>query len=250
MKYLRYVSIILFKLFAKVFGLAWFFVALPFRGYARNAVYNYVLQNKLHLPRLMEREPEWDEDKRVWLLKDIHGIHAHNDIAIVGSITYRKISKLEYLFVFWFLWGWLDDDANHDTMNGFKREGMVYGNTFDLGDARSLYPQFELKESWAWLARNTAYNFNYMLEECAEDSKWFFYHRVGDWHFGYIPYTNSTRKGRMVWFSEDIDKVDQMSGNICYKEDAIAKIQKDTLINRWVYIGCFIIGLILEYYYG
>lgn len=30
------------------------------------------------------------------------------------------------------------------------------------------------------------------------------------WHFGYIPYSNSVRKGRLVYFSEDIDKIDKI----------------------------------------
>ena len=28
-------------------------------------------------------------------------------------------------------------------------------------------------------------------------------------YFGYIPYSNSSRKGRLVWFTEDYDKLDK-----------------------------------------
>jgi len=49
------------------------------------------------------------------------------------------------------------------------------------------------------------------VKECEENSKMFFYKRFTtkyfDWHFGYIPYSNPSRKGRMVWFTEDIDKI-------------------------------------------
>lgn len=90
-------------------------------------------------------------------------------------------------------------------------EGMVYGNAFDLGDVRAKYPQWIWEESLAWFNRNTGYNSNYMDEECAEGDDKYFYHRFAtkyfDWHFGYIPYSNESRQGRMVWFTEDIDKV-------------------------------------------
>ena len=95
----------------------------------------------------------------------------------ITNIKYRKISKIEY-YIARSLWKWVDDDSNHDTMSGKDRtaEGMVYGNAFDLGDARAEYPQFEWKESFDWFLRNTGYNSNYMDEECAEnDPKYFYY---------------------------------------------------------------------------
>ena len=207
MKYLRYIGILLFKLFNKVFGLFWFWVAVPFRAYARNTVYNYVLENNVHLPRLYDRNPNLIGD--CYYLDDIHGVSVNNDIELQGKIKYRKVSAVEYYIVLFLLWGWVDDDSNHDTMSGGKREGMVYGNTFDLGDTRGEYPQLNFKESALWLIRNTAYNFNYMLEEIAKDSPMYFYVRFPSigWHFGYISYSNPTRKGRMVWFTEDYDKV-------------------------------------------
>lgn len=204
-------------------------IAFGIRKYTRNTVYNYALQNDVWLPRLLEREPKLIGDK--YVLKDIHHVKERNTIEISGYIKYRKISKLEYLLARPF-WKWVDDDSNHDTMNGGDRtaEGMVYGNTFDLGDARGEYPQFKLWESWLWFKRNTGYNANYMDEECAEgDSKYFYYltkekHWTPTlkkwngipyiafyktyWHFGYIPYNNSTRQGRMVWFTEDISRID------------------------------------------
>ncbi len=208
MIYLRYITIIIFKLVAKVFGLLWFYVVYNFRGYARNRVYNYVLQNKIYLSRLTDRKPVLKSG--YYILEDIHKLKERNDIDVKGRIKYKKVSWLEYQFCFWFIWGWVDDDSNHDTMSGDKRKDMIYGNSFDLGDTRAKYPEFKLKESTLWLLRNTAYNFNYMLEECLPDSKYFFYNRFTnkyfDWHFGYLPKGNK-RAGRMVWFTEDIDKV-------------------------------------------
>lgn len=203
MKYLRYVSIILFKLFAKVFGLLWFWVVVWFRAYARNRVYNYVLQNDVYLKRLLEREPE-ETSVGTYYFKNVHNVKHQ------GYLDKRYVSKLEYYFCFWFIWGWVDDDSNHDTMSGGVREDMVYGNTFDLGDCRARFPELNFVESWKWLQRNTAYNFNYMLEECLPTNKNFFYYRftnkLFDWHFGYLPEGNK-RAGRMVWFTEDINKV-------------------------------------------
>ena len=52
-----------------------------------------------------------------------------------------------------------------------------------------------------------------MLEEIREDSKYNFFKVIKIFGFttiwGYIPYTNSTRKGRMVYFIEDLDKIDE-----------------------------------------
>ena len=204
MKYLRYITIALFKLVSKIIGIPLFYIAVPFRAYARSVVYNYVLENKIYLPRLLERKPKFSSG--YYTLSDVHNVNR------LGYIRYRKVSKLQYTLVLWLIWIWVDDDSNHDTMSGGEREGLVYGNAFDLGDVRKHFPEFEFVESSKWMLRNTAYNFNYMFEEVAEGSKQAFYHRITtrffDWHFGYIPYTNSVRKGRAVWFSEDIKYLD------------------------------------------
>ncbi len=208
MKYLRYISIILFKTLSKVIGLFWYWIALPFRGYARNTIYNYVLQNNIHLPRLYERNPELKDG--YYDLDDVHGVASTNGYDVNGLIQYREVDIVEYYLVLWLLWIWLDDDSNHDTMSGDYIPYKIYGNSFDLGDMRAQFPEFEIVESTKWMIRNTAYNFNYMFEEIAEDSEYNFYikfEKIG-WHFGFIPYTNSTRQGRLVWFSEDYDKLD------------------------------------------
>ncbi len=204
MKYIRYASIVLFKILSKVIGLLWYWIAVPFRGYARNTVYNYVLENNIYLPRLIEREPVLVKDK--YMLKNVHKVKHQ------GYINYRKVNKLEYYLVLWLLWIWVDDDSNHDTMSGKYINGKVYGNSFDLGDLRAKYPEFEFKKSSLWLIRNTAYNFNYMFEECDVNSKNFFYihfEKLGI-HFGYIPKgvtDRNKRVGRLVWFKEDYDRL-------------------------------------------
>lgn len=203
MKYLRYLAIIIFKLFCKVFGLVWYYIAVPFRGYSRNVVYNYVLQNNIHLPRLYERSPTLENG--IFWLKNIRNVQQ------VGYIKFRKISKFEYYLVLFLLWGWVDDDSNYDTHDGTQDENpKKYGNAFDLGDALKHNPTFDFKKSSLWNIRNTAYNFNYLFEEIAENSQYNFYIKFEKlkWHFGFIPYSNSTRKGRLVWFGEDYDKLD------------------------------------------
>ena len=204
MKYLRYVAILLMKIIGKVVGLAWYYVAVPFRGYSRNVVYNYVLQNDIHLPRLKERMPQLVGD--IYRLKNIRNTYYD------GYIQYRKISSFEYCIVLWLLWVWVDDDSNYDTYDGIRAERPEwFGNAFDLGDMRAKIPMFDFKRATLWNYRNSFYNFNYMFEEIAEDDSNNFYIKFPKlgWHFGYIPYTNSTRKGRMVWFSEDYDKLDK-----------------------------------------
>jgi hypothetical protein len=150
----------------------------------------------------MQREPELLN--KHYILKNIRNTY------LDGVIKYRKISLLEYYFSLFVLWGWVDDDSNYDTYDGVSSEDKVmYGNAFDLGDARAKYPLFNFKRSSLWNIRNTAYNFNYLFEEIAKDNPNNFYVRFPKlgWHFGYIPYTNSERQGRMVWFTEDYDKI-------------------------------------------
>lgn len=112
-----------------------------------------------------------------------------------------------------FIWVWFDDDSNYDTHDRkpeVETDVKPFGNTFDLGDMRANYPVTNLQRTFLWVTRNTFYNFNYMFEEVRENDKNFFYvqfPKLG-WHFGYIPYTNSKRCGRLVYFSEDFDKLD------------------------------------------
>lgn len=262
MKYIKFACKALFKLFTKVYpyipllilaiGLynygfsityKWFIpfiiwvhlgIAYALRGYSTHIVFNYVLQNNIWLPRLLERKYVLGEDGiyRPTVIK--------NGVLMKGYIVKRDVSYVLYQFVLWVLWIWVDNDSGRDTASqaftGKLANGEVwkwlpkflrniakkeyeymlstplhYGNVWNLGDARKdNCPEWHFMGSLYWLIRNTAYNFNYMFEECAKDSKDYFYiqfPKLG-WHFGYIPYTNSERQGRMVWFSEDYDKLD------------------------------------------
>lgn len=186
-------SYLAFELFRKVFGLVWFYVAVPFRKYARNTVYNYVLQNDIYLKRLLER-PILPLENGQYYINPYHGTNG-------GYIKYRKISLVEYQLVYWLIWGWLDDDANYDTfdqgyvdtilnnerMKWFPKqllkgcEGKQFGNSFDLGDKRSK--EFHFWGSTLWNIRNTAYNFKYMqaVEEPSKEM-----HNVKFSIFGYL----------------------------------------------------------------
>ena len=208
-KYMRYAGILVWTLFRKYFGLVWFYVALPFRKYARNVVYNYVLQNGLYLKRLLERpilSMTVSPGVLSYKIAPYHGTDG-------GYINHRKVSWLEYQLVYWFIWGWLDDDSNEDTfdkghvatiMRGerlrwFPKKCLEsvpevqYGNSFDLGDARE--PAFHFWASTLWLWRNTAYNFKYMQWE-ENRPEMLFYHVVGGLGFGYLP--SGRNKGRLV----------------------------------------------------
>lgn len=191
MKYLEYVSILLFTLFRKVFGLVWIYVALPFRHYANNVVFNYVLANGVYLQRLLER-PISDDG----IAYSIHPYHGTNG----GWIKKRKVSWLEYKLVYWLIWGWLDSDCNDDTFDyghveRLTREGGLlgwivkgatrkqYGNSFDLGDARES--NFHFGATTQWNFRNTAYGFKYMQYEKSPTDKNLFLFTIGSWQFGW-----------------------------------------------------------------
>lgn len=193
-KYLRYITILLWTAVRKVIGLLWYFIAVPFRKYARNVVYNYVLQNDIYLKRLLER-PIVDSGNG-WTIKPYHGTAG-------GYITFREVSFIEYQFVYWFIWGWLDDDSFCDTTSKVFLEEHIKderlqqihpdiklltcldkcnGNAFDKGDA--------IESNWCWWMsikwniRNTAYNFKYMQWE-ENRPEMLFYHKIYNYHFGY-----------------------------------------------------------------
>ena len=211
MKYLRYILILVLKLVGKIIGVPMFYLLLPFRAYARNRVYNYVLQNNIYLKRLEERD--YKLDNGVYYPTNISkkNFKLKND----GYIKYKKVSFLEYCLAL-FIWVWFDDDSNYDTHNGDEIEETIdkpFGNTFDLGDLRGQYPIVDGMKTFKWICRNTFYNANYMFEEMREDSKYNFFKVIKIFGFitiwGYIPYENSTRKGRLVFWQEDLDKIDK-----------------------------------------
>ena len=211
MKYLRYVLILVLNLVGKVVGVPMFYLLLPFRAYARNRVYNYVLKNNVYLKRLEERD--YKIDNGVYYPTNISkkSFKLKND----GYIKYKKVSFLEYCLAL-FIWVWFDDDSNYDTHDGnesLETLDKPFGNTFDLGDLRAEYPIVDGMKTFKWICRNTFYNANYMFEEIRENDKNFFFKVIKIFGFttiwGYIPYENSTRKGRLVFWQEDLDKIDK-----------------------------------------
>lgn len=220
-KYLRYLLIVLFKLISKTpIGWIMFHLVRPFRKYARNTIYNYVLENDVYLKRLLERKPT--------LLNGYYVLETYKKLTVLGTVKYKKVSKLKYYLTLCFIWIWLDDDSNYDTTDLLFAEKVSqglhftwlpkfikdkvakeveqiklsqFGNSFDLGDGR--YENFYPVSSTLWNIRNTAYNFVYMFEECLPSNKNFFYIKFDKlgWHFGYLP--KGERVGRLVYFSED-----------------------------------------------
>ena len=211
MKYLRFILILVLNLVGKVVGVPMFYLLLPFRAYARNRVYNYVLQNNVYLKRLEDREYKLSGFGYA-ITKASHKNFRLNGL---GFIEYKKVSFLEYCLAL-FIWVWFDDDSNYDTHDGSESLETLdkpFGNTFDLGDLRAEYPIVDGMKTFKWICRNTFYNANYMFEEIREDDKNFFFKVIKIFGFttiwGYIPYENSTRKGRLVFWQEDLDKIDK-----------------------------------------
>jgi len=175
---------------AKIWGLWWVFVAMPFRGYARNVVYNYVLQHNQRdwLGRLWQREPRLLAGRAACYMLAGSAVPGHKAPAIMGAVLTRKASVLKFYLVVFLLWGWLDDDANEDTtsrshvqacIDGEHKNdlqsrllrswlklidwsGVRYGNAFDLGDVRTDYPFFNFAATLLWNTRNSAMNFQYL----------------------------------------------------------------------------------------
>lgn len=218
-----------FWLIASIVFYSWMILGYITRRYNTNAVFNYCLQNDIHLPRLNEIKWYYDKATNCYF----------NNVNGAGYIKYRKISKIEFIFAF-LLWLWVDNDSENDTTdqgiimdriiskkthkwmpeflrNIVKKEkekavtkGFI-GKAWSYGDARKS--EWYWISSIFWLFRNTAYGYNYMLEEMREDSKYNFFKVIKIFGFatiwGYIPYENSTRKGRLVFWQEDLDKIDK-----------------------------------------
>jgi len=211
MKYLYYIWLVFFTIFSKIFGLFWFWLVLPFRGYARNVVYNYALENGILIKRLYERNPK-EYDDRWELMSNMHPETKG------GYIKKRKVKYLEYILVKYLIWGWLDDDAYCDTFSAGHNETYlsgerklfgfipmnnwlgrkllvgknqceneeIKGNTFDIGDKRAENPKFNFLGAFIWNVRNTAYNFSYMDQVITEDD-WAYFPliHVGSLIFGW-----------------------------------------------------------------
>ena len=200
---------LILRLVTKLIGVLWVYACIPFRAYARSVVYNYVLKNNKTnwLRRLWERSPKYtqgysnDVEGRVklngWILKDIH------QVGYNGFVAERKkpVSKLWFYVVAILIYGFLDDDSNHDTTDlgycydlsyGWRKdewtaklfgwalkkinydsverglgtntglETIRFGNAFDLGDYRGSAPFFNGWCTWVWNTRNPAMNFQYL----------------------------------------------------------------------------------------
>lgn len=196
--WLYIVFYVVFALFRKVFGLVWFFVVMHFRRYANNVVFNYVLQNNIYLKRLLER-PITRPHKWNYYIQPFHNTNG-------GVIKFRKISYVEYILVYFIIWGWLDADTNNDTfdtgynntiINGERLKWMPEfiikrlhsanfhaespGNSFDLGDSKKS--EFFFWASFLWLIRNTAMNFAYMQRNSTEQ---YCYKKIGKYEFGWV----------------------------------------------------------------
>ena len=213
MKYLYYIWLMFFTMFSKILGIVWFWVALPFRAYAVNTIYNYVLSNGIFLKRLYERKPIEKDDR--WILQPT--IHPETK---GGYIMKRKIpvTWLEYIIVKYLIWGWLGDDSYCDTfsaghnetyLNGERKlfgfipmnnwlgnkllvsrdqceNEEIRGNWFDIGDKRALNPKFNFLGALIWNNRNSAYNFEYLDHEIKEgDWRYFPLIHIGPFIFGW-----------------------------------------------------------------
>jgi len=221
MNYIEYIGIVLFTLFRKIFGLVWIYFAVPFRAYSNNTMFNYVLENKIYLKRLLERPISplgfyFYEGKEFYgyLISPYHNTQG-------GYIKYRKISWLEYTLNKWLIWFWLDADSNEDTYSWGQVEDLrkewnwyskvtknlekpYYGNSFDLGDARADHPAFNFWTCTSWTWRNTAYNAKYFQYEISKEEwktgKYFYIKLSNGWEFGWVPFgADEDKQGRLCF---------------------------------------------------
>ena len=174
---MKKIMYIIYLIFGKTLGRFWIFAALPFVDYGNSVTFNYVLQNGLPYKRLMERNPTWDAAANGWRLDDVHGLASHHGLR--GFIKYRKVSKLQFYLVAFFVSGWTDPDCTEGFTDigyintikvgatgyrtgkvdrsknilfwyrrwlpEFKEGDVVFGSAFDLGDVRGQYSFLDAK---------------------------------------------------------------------------------------------------------
>jgi len=190
MKYLYYLFV-LFTVILRRLIFPLIFLAIPFRKYLNNTVFNYHIQNNIKLKRLEERTP-----KRVYGGWELANRHSGTS----GFIKNNPTSSIKYYLAlpFWLL---LDADCNEDTYDkGFNEtiiskqrkawmpnfivkclikdvvkadESNLIGNTFDLGDRRAEKPLSGFWSIFWWTLRNPAYNFNYKFNQIPKNGKEF-----------------------------------------------------------------------------
>lgn len=177
-------------------------LVIPFRGWLRNYVYNWHLQNGKPLKRLWERNPT--KVTGGWALNNVHS-------PVKGVIAERRVNTVSYWLVLP-MWLLLDDDAMADTydagfnmtiVKGERKMWMpecikgrldkaaenaeachVVGNSFDLGDKRQECGLYEFWSVFWWTLRNPAYNFNYRFNQIVGD-RYAFSFVVGGRLFGW-----------------------------------------------------------------
>ena len=205
MKYIKYFLLVALAIFTKIVGLIWFFVAVPFRKYAREVVYSYALEHDIKIKRLMERNPALVDSKVGWILQDVH------NVGMDGLVLKHDVGWIQFWFVVFFLWGWLDDDANEDTFSAGHNQRFIdgdlkntwqsklwrndlikandrstYGNTFDLGNYRARFPNFSFPAALIWNTRNTAYKFGYLFEQTSNRNDVFVW-TIGGVQYVWVP---------------------------------------------------------------
>jgi len=230
MKYLKFVSTLLFAVFRKampiwvalvtycfvglswmnLLGFIWLLIAYETRSYSRNTVYNYILAHpeSQWLKRLYERNPTFNNE--------LDGYTLSGGRTRDGFIKYKQVYWFEFYPTLWLLWGFVDDDSNHDvTDKGFietitsgEREHWLgkyfipqlekeveyintkeFGNTFELGDYRNEDRVSIWKcplSTFIWgVLRNGAYNFKYYQYETIFEEDLFDTVTIFGYSFGY-----------------------------------------------------------------
>jgi len=195
-------AVVTWTIVRKAVGIPIVMAVLPFRGYARNVVYNYVLANGVYLQRLVAR-PIIEEDSQ-YIIQPFHDTQG-------GYIKKRKISWIEYKLAYYCLWQWFDDDSWFDTWSQNYNETIVVeksrmqwlpqfikndlrrdldlapegGNTFDIGDKRTTTWKYPFWSTFLWTVRNTAYNSKYMTWEKTEGDPGIWLTEFKNWSFGW-----------------------------------------------------------------
>jgi hypothetical protein len=206
--------------------LGFIILAFIFRRETRSIVYNYVLVNGVYLKRLEEVN-----------ITEESGQYIFDSEAGTYLLKKRKVYKWQFYIAVCF-WGFVNDNPEYDTVptgygldiinklhfaympDWFRKyvakeqsrlDNELEGRAFQLADSRTKVYLPLL--STLWYLRNSAYNFNYLFEEIREDDPNNFYKVITIFgyktHWGYIPYTNSVRPGRLVWWREDIQYIDE-----------------------------------------
>ena len=227
-KYLYYIRIVIAGKLISMFSIVWYFIIYPFRGTARDIVYNYVLKNNIFLKDLLRYKPYYDQDSNAWVL--------NKDNKITGYVYYKDVSYWKYFIFKWGVWVWINDRAKYDTIDldinydfllqynriiprlglwltnkllSPTRDIHVIGSAFEKGSTRKRFPITYLPAQLLFIFKVADTNYDYLMY-FTRNKDILFYKKIWKFEFGWKECENKDTgiTYKLCFFTPAVEKID------------------------------------------